>query len=154
MSSRASAVPRVVRPVVDVWRRPRPRPTSVGCTLRRRRIDVVVVDGVALDADLDRVHAFLDARVLGLVALVEEHRDRDRGEDADDDDHDQQLDEGEALLTPCGTSSLPISSRLWHLPGLTVPDLYSAAEPLPPAPRRPTEKPAVLARPGATGCEV
>ena len=42
--------------------------------------------------------AFLDGRVLGLHALVQEHRDRDRGEDADDHDDDQQLDEREPLL--------------------------------------------------------
>ena len=82
--------------------------TSVALvTAPRGRIDVAVVNGVAGDAELDVVDAALDRRLLGLVALAEEHRDRDRGEDADDDDHDQQLDEGEA---PSHSSVRSVSS--------------------------------------------
>ena len=82
-----------------------------------RRVRVAVVDRVAGDAELDVVDAALDRRLLGLVALAEEHRDRDRGEDADDDDHDQQFDEGEAPRVPrCPVvSSLsPTAARILH----------------------------------------
>ena len=83
-------------------RRADPTPTAPATTcahVARVWVVGVVVHAPALDADLERVHPLLDGRVLGLLALVEEHRDRDRGEDADDDDHDQQLDEGEAPLS-------------------------------------------------------
>src|SRR5450759_1302092 len=94
----------------------------------RNGIDVVVVNGDGLHADLERVHAFLDAGVLGLLALVEEHRDRDRGENADDDDHNQQLDERETLLAlaePLHGES-PLSVACATLGGLTcTPDARS-----------------------------
>ncbi|HZL64174.1 MAG TPA: hypothetical protein VFD50_04395 [Thermoleophilia bacterium] len=45
----------------------------------------------------------LDGGVLGLLPLIDEHRDGDGGQDADDDDHDQELDEREPAL-PCAAS--------------------------------------------------
>jgi hypothetical protein len=40
----------------------------------------------------------LGARVLALVTLTKERRQRDGGQDADDQDYNEELDEREALL--------------------------------------------------------
>jgi len=58
----------------------------------------VVIRGVAHHADLDRVDALLDGRVLDLVLLVHVEGDGDGSQDADDDDDDEQLDQGEAVV--------------------------------------------------------
>ncbi len=96
----------VLRPVVHV--------AAEVARGRSRRVLIVVVHRVALHADLDRVHAFLDGGVLGLASLVQEHRDRDRGQDADDDDHDQELDEGEAVRRPARHCHTLHRSRAVH----------------------------------------
>ena len=57
-----------------------------------------MVDGVAGKAELDVVYATFDRGVLGLLALVQKHRDGDRRQDTDNDDDDEELDEREAPL--------------------------------------------------------
>src|SRR5664280_72733 len=45
------------------------------------RVRILVVDRVGREAHFDVVRAAFDGSILGLVPLVEEHRDRDRGQD-------------------------------------------------------------------------
>src|SRR5262249_31009164 len=68
---------------------------------RARRVGLRV--GVArLDLRDGVPRVRLGRRVLRLLLLTEEARQRDRGEDADDQDDDEQLDQREALLVANG----------------------------------------------------
>ena len=100
--------PRVLRPVVDVGSRRRVHERASSTVRRRDTCPRGPPRSCAMPSSM-LCDAALDGRLLGLVALAEEHRDRDRGEDADDDDHDQQLDEGEAPVCPSAVRSIVLS---------------------------------------------
>ena len=84
-----------------------------------RRIRVAVVDGIGLHPDLQAVDGLLDARVLGLVTLTDEHRHGDGRQDPDDDHDDEQFDEREPLRIPAWCPSRRLPTRPARLTGLT-----------------------------------